>query len=224
MPAPSLPAGPCSPFSPRGPGSPSLPSFGGGIFDTSSFTRSSTRDRSSSDSISSRMTSLMSIGSASLPAGPGGPCSPFSGWRASNAAHFARSSSSSFRIGASESAISAPSSTPSALTSSRIAHPLIQFLHDVIHDGRDGALLLFRRIIFTWRIVRRLRLNRVLVRVNYLVLADLIQREVLLLHVDRIATFKRRTIESQTPLVRRLDPATDELGRNLCALTFVHTQ
>src|SRR5690606_14845395 len=119
------------------------------------------------------------------------------------AAYFVRSSSSAFRIGTSESAINAPSSTPSALTSSCIAHPLIQFLNDVIHDGRDGALLLFRlgRIIFTWRIVRRLRLDRVLVRVNDLVLSNLIQREVLLLHVDRIATLKRRTIESQAPLV-----------------------
>src|SRR5690606_32523554 len=166
------------------------------------------------------------MGGASLPGSPCGPRSPFSGWRASNAAYFVRSSSSSFRIGTSESAINAPSSTPSALTSSCIAHPLIQFLNDVIHDGRVGALLLFRlgRIIFTWRIVRRLRLDRVLVRINDLVLTNLIDREILLLQINRIAAIDRRTVEPQAPLVRRLDPATDELGRNLCALTFIHTQ
>src|SRR5690606_21582295 len=142
------------------------------------------------------------------------------------AAYFVRSSSSSFRIGTSESAINAPSSTPSALTSSCIAHPLIQFLNDVIHDGRDGALLLFRlgRIIFTWRIVRRLRLDRVLVRVNDLVLTNLVDREILLLQINRIAAIDRRTVEPHAALIRSLNAAADELRRNLCALAFVHTQ
>src|SRR5690606_13883006 len=58
-------------------------------------------------------------------------------------------------------------------------------------DCANAALDLLLRVIFR---NRRLRRDRILIRVHDLVLANLIQREVLLLHVDRVATFKRREV------------------------------
>src|SRR5690606_35794346 len=54
--------------------------------------------------------------------------------------------------------------------------------------------------------------------------AHLIQREVLLLHVDRVATFKRREVEPTPALVRGFDATANQLGRHVSLLAFVHAE
>src|SRR5690606_12402708 len=86
---------------------------------------------------------------------------------------------------------------------------------------------LFRALYLLFRVIsrnRRLRRDRILLRVHDLVLAHLIQREVLLLHVDRIATFKRREVEPTPALVRGFDATANQLGRHVGLLALVHAE